>query len=383
MRITLIALHFAEYSCRLAAALAKNHDVQLILSQPNVSAELEDEFQQFRSLPRLEVVVLPHRKSLSVLAGNTWRILRDVKRFRPDIIHSQEVTKDYLVAALYFLRRRFPFVMTVHDPIPHSGHDAQVFHQTRHGYYQKLLRGWCDAAITHGNQLRDDLISVAPHLNRRVASIPHGPLGPVASNGKAHEPNTLLFFGRINAYKGLRYFLEAVVSLNKEGLPVKGIVAGRGDDLEPNRKQINEHAYFELHDEFVSREKVTELFSRAQLIVMPYTDATQSGVAAMAIGYRRPVIATRVGSIPEMIMDGETGILVAPKDSAALAGAIRKVLTDSGLYGRLAANMEAACNGLLGWESIATATVATYGSALARRAGGAPASRQCSDGEVY
>ena len=362
MRITLIAMHFAEYACRLAEALACNHNVQLILSRPNVTAELENEFDRFRSIPQLTVVLLDHTRSPILWVKNTIILVRQIQCFKPDIIHQQENTRDYEVAALIYLSQFFPFILTVHDPMPHSGQDAQQYIRSRHRIYHWFLRKLCIRAITHGNLLREQLVAIVPRLVERVAVIPHGPMGPLqVPEQEAPKPGTLLFFGRINAYKGLRYFIDATLQLKAKGFCVKGIIAGRGDDLSPNRVAIESNDCFELHDEYISRAKVHALFARAYLVVMPYTDATQSGVAAMAIGFGCPVVATRVGSIPEMVLDGVTGLLVPPCDSIALAEAIETLLSNPDHYSILSSNVRAAGHGgIMTWESIASSTSAVY-----------------------
>lgn len=369
MRISLIGLHYAEYSCRLAVALASEHDVQLILNAANVTAELEDEFDALCKRPRLEVVLLPHRRSPLLLLTNAIRLVAEVRRFKPEVVHAQEVTKDYFMLGLPFLRALYPLVITAHDPVPHSGEDTKQAKWTRHRFYYRVLRNLADQAITHGRLLSEQLVADTPRLVGRVGIIPHGPLGPSQVSARAPEAGALLFFGRINAYKGLRYFVDATLRLRALGIQVKGIIAGRGDDLAPNRSLIEANDCFELHEEFVSRARLYEFFERAQLVVLPYTDATQSGVAAMAMGFGRPVVATRVGSIPEMVRDGETGVLVPPRDAAALADAVGALLTDPAHYGRLVDNISVACASELGWDSIARATTAVYSKAIACRAG--------------
>lgn len=369
MRITLISMHFAEYACRLAEALAHDHEVQLLLGEQNAASELEDEFEHYRSIPQLTIVTLPHGKSPIRWLLNAVRLVSEVKRFKPDVVHQQEATRDYAVAAQIYLSRLFPFILTVHDPKPHSGEDMQRHRFSRHRAYQWILRKLCDDAITHGSLLCEQLVEVAPWLAGRVASIQHGPIGPVQMP-ELEEPDdgTLLFFGRINAYKGLRYFIDAVLHLRAKGFHVKGVIAGRGGDLAPNRAVIEANDCFELHEEFVSRAKVNILFTKAQLVIMPYVDATQSGVAAMAIGFGRPVVATRVGSIPEMVLDGYTGLLVPPRDAVALADAIESLLSDPVRYGMLIENVRiAGAHGDLSWKAIGRATSAVYSKAITRR----------------
>ncbi len=368
MRVALISLHFAEYAVRLAAALAERHQVLLILSAPNAISELEGELEEYRNIENLEIILLPHSRSLSTLFGNLYKLISIVSRFNPDLVHAQEVTKDYLVGALLYLSRRFPLVLTVHDPIPHSGEDANSVKGTRHEYYHKLLRRICDQAITHGLAMQRDLESIVPKLAGRVAAIPIGPYGPREFSTQPPEAGVLLFFGRINEYKGLCYFIDAVLALRKAGHLVKGIIAGRGPDLEKFRSTINSNDCFELHERFIPRAEVHTLFLRSQLVVMPYVDATQSGVAALAMGYGRPVIATRVGSIPEMVIDGKTGMLVPPRDVAALVAAIASLLDKPERYAAMLSDLREAVDGPQGWTSIADLTVQeAYRPALNRR----------------
>jgi glycosyltransferase involved in cell wall biosynthesis len=75
-------------------------------------------------------------------------------------------------------------------------------------------------------------------------------------------------------------------------------------------------------DRFVPDDEVSLYFSAADLVVLPYESATQSGIVPIAYAFERPVLATRVGGLPEAVRNGETGFLVEPRNPAALAAAI-------------------------------------------------------------
>ena len=77
-------------------------------------------------------------------------------------------------------------------------------------------------------------------------------------------------------------------------------------------------------DHYVANEKVALHFSAADVVVLPYVSATQSGIIQIAYGLNKPVISTRVGGIPEAVLDGQTGFLVEPENPDALADAILK-----------------------------------------------------------
>lgn len=85
-----------------------------------------------------------------------------------------------------------------------------------------------------------------------------------------------------------------------------------------------------VFDGFIPNEAVHLFFCASDLVVLPYVSATQSGIVQIAYHYDRPVVATRVGGLPEVVVDGKTGCLVEPRDSDALAEAVVRFFQDEG-----------------------------------------------------
>jgi glycosyltransferase involved in cell wall biosynthesis len=144
-------------------------------------------------------------------------------------------------------------------------------------------------------------------------------------------------------------------------------VAGTGADLERHRGRIAAGAWIDLIDHYISAAELPRLFRRAMAVVLPYTDATQSGVAAMAFAFSRPVIATSVGDVPDVVVDGRTGLLVPPRDGNALADAMERLLVDRALRDSLATGAARFAKKNLSWPRIAEATCDTYHRALGSR----------------
>lgn len=137
----------------------------------------------------------------------------------------------------------------------------------------------------------------------------------------------ILFFGYIRKYKGLNYLIDAMKEIVKE-MDVKLLVVGEFyEDETKYREQIKqnnlENNVFVV-SEFMQNEKVRYFFSASDVVVLPYNSATQSGITQIAYFYDKPVIATKVGGLSEVILNEKTGYLVEPKSSSQIAESILK-----------------------------------------------------------
>jgi glycosyltransferase involved in cell wall biosynthesis len=136
---------------------------------------------------------------------------------------------------------------------------------------------------------------------------------------------TALFFGHIRPYKGLTYLLEAAPVVLREIGCTFLIVGEFYEDKEPYQRMIQKlgiERSIRMVDRYVPNEEVSLYFSAADVVVLPYISASQSGIVQVAFGMERPVITTRVGGIPDVVSEGKTGYIVPPRDSTALADAI-------------------------------------------------------------
>lgn len=370
MRILMIAPHFAEYSYCLARAIAEHHDVLLVLKAKNFEAEMGG--MDLSGAPaRLRVELTPHSRSLITLARNIATYRRHFRRFRPHVVHFQEEPVDYLMGFVPMIGAT-PMVLTVHDPDPHFGADTARL-QTRRGRYSRWLRSRADGVFVHGAALAQAAEAMPQFSGKQIAFASHGPLGIYARTPHTSDcvPGECLFFGRIESYKGLEVFIDAIALLRHRGIAATGVVAGRGGDLERHRARLVPEAGFRLIDKFLSVDEVLERFDRAQIVVLPYHEATQSGVAAYALGRGRAMVLTRVGGLPEMIdesPDRPSGIAVPPRDAPAMAAAIESLIADPAratAMGRRAAQLGRTN---LSWSVAADATDRLYRKLVRRHA---------------
>lgn len=141
------------------------------------------------------------------------------------------------------------------------------------------------------------------------------------------EAKTLLYFGLIRQYKGLKTLLEAFPTiLDHFDRDIRLMIAGEFyDPPEPYMELMSKLGisdYVTVHNRFIPNEEVGGYFAAADVVVLPYVSASQSGVVQAAFGFGKPVISTEVGGLPEAVSHGLTGLLCPPEDPEALSQAV-------------------------------------------------------------
>lgn len=298
------------------------------------------------------------------------QLCRDIRRREYDVVHFQVPASPWM-APSWRSRRMPPLVVTVHDPDPHPG--ASVALTAYELLSQRLFIPKAGKLIVHGRQLRKRLLEKYP--KRSPGDIHVLPLGelefppsevePLNASTKNGRQNTLLFFGRICPYKGLEYLFKAepLISAKTNGFRI--VVAGQGDMSAYLAHAMNPSRWT-LLNRYIPNDEVARLFQNASLVVLPYTSATQSGVIPIAYSFGKPVVATNVGSIPEVVENGRTGLLVDPRNEVSLAEAITTLLTNDRLREQMGRNALEYCRRHLSWDAIATSTMEIYEEVISR-----------------
>ena len=121
---------------------------------------------------------------------------------------------------------------------------------------------------------------------------------------------------------------------------------------------------FVVYNEYVSDNVRATLFQQASVVALPYIEASQSGVVPLAYMHMKPVVATTVGGLPEMVEEGRTGFLVPPRDERALAAAVVRLLRDSNLRRQCGLNGKRKLDEECAPAAIACQTLDVYHRAL-------------------
>lgn len=268
-----------------------------------------------------------------------WRTYRDLEREQPRAV----IIKYWIpffapgfFAVTWLLRRRSKVrvIYLLDNVIPHEKYPFGLF-LTRlalrqgHGY------------IAQSEQVKRDLFTVLPKTDpATVITTPH----PVYDFGEPGRPrksrrearaalnlspdaHLVLCFGFIKPYKGVVHLIDAAGPLQAEfGERLRVLIVGDiYGEKQPYLDRIAASGgagIIDLVDGFVPDDTVEDYFLAADLAVLPYVSATQSGIIQIAYNYDLPVVTTNVGGLPEVVRDGETGFIVPPADGEALAAAI-------------------------------------------------------------
>ena len=142
----------------------------------------------------------------------------------------------------------------------------------------------------------------------------------------------ILYFGLVRPYKGLSYLLHAAHLLKERGTVFHLRIAGEFyqgfDEAVTLVDRLGLKEVVQLENRFIQDQEVSNYFSASDVVALPYLSATQSGVVPIAYHFNRPVVVTEVGGLPEVVEEDETGHLVPPRDSLALANALEDDLPD-------------------------------------------------------
>ena len=318
MKIAFVAFDFGEYCVRLASGIAQGSDTKVLCFLPK--EEAEPYLHLLSPSVELRLFNKPRLREPFKQIKMVFDFVRRIRAFKPDVIHLQLGHLWFNLLGLPLLRR-YPLVLTVHDSVIHVG-DASTA-KTPQWVYDRACRQ-ARERIVHAPQVKESLIKRLGIPADTVHVIPYVIVGDVdvtVGEDMPEEP-LVLFFGRIWPYKGLDYLIRAEPLISAKAPQAKIVIAGTGEDFDRYRRMMVNPDRFTVLNEYISDEKRAELFRRASVVVLPYIEASQSFIISIAYRFGKPVVATTVGGLPQMVDDGKTGLLVPPRDVDALAEAI-------------------------------------------------------------
>lgn len=335
-------LHYASQLCN---HLSKNDNIEVSLIAPkNINENLFDKKVPLKKIPSIG----RHGYRIDLIMKHLFEI-------KPDVVHIT-VIHPFIIPILYSLKKRFLLVSTIHDVILHSDQNNIFLNMTT-----SLISKYSDLIFVHGNKLKSELGEKGISKSKIVV-VPHGDYSffdDIGQENVPEEENTILFFGRILEYKGLEYLIKAEPLIASKISNFKVIIAGNGD-FSKYKNMIDNMDHFEIINEYIPDEKVSELFQRASVVVLPYIEGSQSGIVPIAYSFKKPVIVTDVGCISDVVLEGRTGFIVQPKDNKNLANSIIRILSDNTLKKEMGDYAYKFMKDNMSWDRVAKKTIDEY-----------------------
>lgn len=226
-------------------------------------------------------------------------------------------------------------------PYSFTGHAHDIYLDTTY-LRQKMMRAAFITTCTQTN--KEHLMKVAPlYSERRILVNYHGlELNQFYVNGKARNKTfQILSVGTLNSHKGFQYLIQALAHLKEKGLQFNGTLVGGGPLESELKKQISAlqmEPYIKMTGP-LKQSDVLSLYKAVDLMVLMAQPEWHWGIPNVlieALAAKTPVITTQFGSVHELVKDQETGLIVAPKDSQALAAAMDRLYHNDVLRRELA-----------------------------------------------
>jgi glycosyltransferase involved in cell wall biosynthesis len=296
---------------------------------------------------------------------------------RPDLVHFQWLAdrkQDYYLIRLLKLLG-FKTIYTVHDLLPHDSHTADDVTAC-----QKIYRQ-VDKLIVHAESNKNEMISLFDIEPAKVCVVSHGSndlffdrdISKEEARGHLTLPQDrriVLFFGLIKRYKGLEYLIESFEEV-KQSVENAMLLIG-GQIYEADREVYNRYSRLIsklagrddiiCNNRYIPFDEVPYYFAAADVVVLPYTKTSQSGILLSAYAAGRPVVVTDTGGLSEVVRDGKSGYVVPPRDVKALTTAVIRVLQSPAQMECMGNYAKQLAETTYSWKKAASDTINVYRS---------------------
>ncbi len=341
MKITILSTAYplrggiAHFNGLLYKELSKSHEVNVITFKRQYPSILFPGKSQLESGDTVEKIpTLPIVDSINPF--NWLRVGFKIKKDKPDLL----ILKYWMpffgpcfgtVCRLAKKNKKTKVLTICDNVIPHERKPGDTA-------FTKYFFNVVNFFVLLSEKVQADLLNFYPSAKNKVLPHPiYSNFGlPVEKNEaksflKINADKVILFFGFIRDYKGLDVLLYSMKIL-KDNLNVKLLIAGEFySDKNKYLELINKMGIKDdllLFTDFIPTNEVKYYFSASDCVILPYRNATQSGIVQIAMNFKKPVIATNVGGLGEVIKDGESGFIVEKENPVLLANAILKFYSE-------------------------------------------------------
>lgn len=253
----------------------------------------------------------------------TSHLLEFLRAWKPDLIHLNTCGPSLFYFERCVEKLRIPALFTLHSPVPDISKSNSLLGRA-------LLA--CQAVNAVSQNMLDCALKFCPEIAGRSSVILNGLEEPAeAPTPLSFAPPRILGLGRMVKDKGFDIAIDAFALLRKRCPAARLVLAGDGPEraaLEQQAVQLGLEDSVEFRG-WVSPEAVPSIINAATSVIMPSRYPEPFGLVAVQAGQMaRPIVASRAGGLPEIVLDGETGMLVNQEDPVEMADALFRLISD-------------------------------------------------------
>lgn len=319
----------------------------------SLDAEIAEHFPKL-GIPAFGIRTYAHKRGavlgLPRLLRDSLRFDRFLRRHRIDVV---VVAMEHLwqgVAAPVFRFGSRRTLLCVHDATMHPGDFSRIEHALR-----RAERRSADGAVVFSAHVAGELAAHGGFPTDRIHQTVHaayqvGDERRVVRAGPRDAVPVIGFFGRLSAYKGLDLGARAIDELRRRGVRVRFRVVGSGSSDVADGLV---HADDDVQNRWVDQEEIADVVGDFDIALLPYTEASQSGVLAYAMALGVPSVVTPVGGLAEQAQQSGSAVVADAMTAPALADAVEALLSDHERYRRLSASGLESAAGAMSWSRVA------------------------------
>ena len=308
------------------------------------------------------------------------KLTRYLLRLQPDIVQFGEIEFPFESLFLNYLKSQGLIISQVCHEFEPRERSANLLVRINNYLLLNVFRAF-SVMFFHSTSNKDRFLSLYPDIsssNFHIIPMGNGQIFPVSGNMidlqkdliKRYQINDndriVLFFGNITPSKGVPDLLQAFVDVHAKDKNARLIIAGKPlkyldvDALVDSASVLGIEAVTMFDMRYLPMDEVAPLLALATVVVYPYVSSTQSASIQAAYAVGKPVVATRVGGLPDIVEDGQSGFLVSPSSPSELSAAILKITQDEKLAQKMGLYAKTLSETRFAWEPIATQIINIY-----------------------
>jgi glycosyltransferase involved in cell wall biosynthesis len=335
------------------------------VDKKNIAKTFGKKLLDYLSGININVFIFPDRKLQKLFFKDlyyAYKLSQKIKKGNYDLVHIIHTSPRFWFLLYFFLDKK-KVVQTLHEVISHEGETS-----LSSKWILKLLIKNSTPIIFHSDISRQRFVDFRNTVSNKEVKSDHLAMirfglfetyycfSNGGDNKKISDTINIVNFGRIVPSKGIHFLLDAVKILQKK-YPIHVTIAGRGEPYF-DFKGINSYDFI---NRFISNEEIVSLIEESDMVVMPYTSASQSGIPMTAYAFNKPIVATNIAGLKEVIDDSKTGIIVNNLNAENLAAAMETLIINPDLKEKMSTNIKEKYSvGEFSWPFIAAETISFY-----------------------